>query len=237
MAKLNPFRFSTKYQDDETDLVYYGRRYLNPSTGRWLSRDPVEEQGGLNLYGFVGNDGINHYDAFGLMTIQQLDALIAKLKREVEAQNWKCCCSKQKLIQSAFLQSVSVNGTTATVATHIKTSHGDCPIDIIGYYWWNCFRAHNEAVGAGVPITGVGDERWKDYGWQYGDKTDTESANGTSSFNDPFDAHHWGWMSRVIYMYCDTKRHIMSVDSTPAPEMEYTWSTWHQAWTDFAPAF
>ena len=24
MAKANPFRFSTKYQDDETDLLYYG---------------------------------------------------------------------------------------------------------------------------------------------------------------------------------------------------------------------
>jgi RHS repeat-associated protein len=40
MAKLNPFRFSTKYDDDETDLLYYGYRYYNPSTGRWLSRDP-----------------------------------------------------------------------------------------------------------------------------------------------------------------------------------------------------
>ena len=38
MAKANPFRFSTKYQDDETDLLYYGRRYLNTSTGRWLTR-------------------------------------------------------------------------------------------------------------------------------------------------------------------------------------------------------
>ena len=33
MAKVNPFRFSTKYQDDETDLVYYGDRYYNASTG------------------------------------------------------------------------------------------------------------------------------------------------------------------------------------------------------------
>ena len=39
MAKSNPFRFSTKYQDDETDLLYYGYRYYNPSTGRWQSRD------------------------------------------------------------------------------------------------------------------------------------------------------------------------------------------------------
>lgn len=46
MARANPFRFSTKYQDDETDLVYYGYRYYNASTGRWLSCDPYEEVGG-----------------------------------------------------------------------------------------------------------------------------------------------------------------------------------------------
>jgi uncharacterized protein RhaS with RHS repeats len=37
MAKANPFRFSTKYQDDETDLLYYGYRYYNVGTGRWLT--------------------------------------------------------------------------------------------------------------------------------------------------------------------------------------------------------
>ena len=37
MAKANPFRFSTKYQDDESDLLYYGYRYYKPSTGTWLS--------------------------------------------------------------------------------------------------------------------------------------------------------------------------------------------------------
>ena len=33
---------------------------------RWLSRDPLGEEGGINLYGFVGNDGINDYDYLGL---------------------------------------------------------------------------------------------------------------------------------------------------------------------------
>lgn len=55
MAKINPFRFSTKYQDDESDLLYYGYRSYNPSSGRWLNRDPIEERGGENLYGFVQN--------------------------------------------------------------------------------------------------------------------------------------------------------------------------------------
>ena len=66
MAKVNPFQFSTKYTDNETDLVYYGYRYYSPALGRWLSRDPIEEKGGLNLYGFVNNDPVNGYDVLGM---------------------------------------------------------------------------------------------------------------------------------------------------------------------------
>ena len=70
MGKANPFRWSTKFTDDETDLVYYGARYYNPSTGRWLNRDPIEERGGRNLYGFVKNNPINSIDPFGLESFQ-----------------------------------------------------------------------------------------------------------------------------------------------------------------------
>ncbi len=65
-AAENPYRFSTKYVDAETGLYYYGYRYYNSSTGRWLSRDPIGEEGGLNLYGFVGNAPIVLLDALGL---------------------------------------------------------------------------------------------------------------------------------------------------------------------------
>jgi RHS repeat-associated protein len=61
----NPFRWSTKWTDDETSLVYYGHRYYNAATGRFISRDPIGEAGGMNLYGFCGNDGINRTDMFG----------------------------------------------------------------------------------------------------------------------------------------------------------------------------
>ena len=60
------FRFSTKYFDDETGLYYYGFRYYNPVTGRWLNRDPIGEHGGLNLYGFVGNNGVSWFDYLGM---------------------------------------------------------------------------------------------------------------------------------------------------------------------------
>ncbi len=45
----------------------YGFRYYDPVTGRWLSRDPIGEYGGRNLYGFVLNSSINFVDLFGFM--------------------------------------------------------------------------------------------------------------------------------------------------------------------------
>jgi RHS repeat-associated protein len=65
LAFVNPFRFSTKYQDDETGYLYYGYRYYDPSTGRWPNRDPFEEQGGKNLYGFVSNNPVDTIDTDG----------------------------------------------------------------------------------------------------------------------------------------------------------------------------
>jgi RHS repeat-associated protein len=66
MAKVNPFRFSTKFQDDETALCYYGFRYYDSCLGWWLNRDFIEETGGISLYGFVGNDPIIQSDSDGL---------------------------------------------------------------------------------------------------------------------------------------------------------------------------
>lgn len=66
-AAANPFRFSTKYADAESGLYYYGLRYYNPSTGRWLSRDRIGEVGGVNLYGFGWNDAVNTWDILGLL--------------------------------------------------------------------------------------------------------------------------------------------------------------------------
>ena len=50
LADTFPQRFSTKHFDPETDLYYYGYRYYSPTLMRWLNRDPIEEEGGMNLY-------------------------------------------------------------------------------------------------------------------------------------------------------------------------------------------
>ncbi len=74
MAKANPFRFSTKYQDNETDLLYYGYRYYNASTGRWPNRDPIREAG----FGPVGISQKNLSNMYKQQIRSQLMALMPK---------------------------------------------------------------------------------------------------------------------------------------------------------------
>jgi len=50
-------------------LVQNAQAFYNPSTGRWLNRDPIEELDGPNLYAFVHNNPANQLDALGLQAL------------------------------------------------------------------------------------------------------------------------------------------------------------------------
>jgi hypothetical protein len=93
----NPIRFSTKYTDDETGLVYYGHRYYAPGQGRWTSRDPKDNQcfrimirparTGLALIvpdQTVGRQEINLYLAFGNTPLDIIDVLGLEECKECE---------------------------------------------------------------------------------------------------------------------------------------------------------
>jgi RHS repeat-associated protein len=67
LANANRYQFSSKEKDLNSGLVYYLYRFYDPNLQRWPNRDPIEEKGGINLYGFVKNDPILAVDAFGLM--------------------------------------------------------------------------------------------------------------------------------------------------------------------------
>ncbi|MCP3891851.1 MAG: hypothetical protein GY702_23740, partial [Desulfobulbaceae bacterium] len=43
-----------------------GYRFYQAELGRWVSRDPLGEDGGVNLYGFVGNEPNQKTDLLGL---------------------------------------------------------------------------------------------------------------------------------------------------------------------------
>ncbi|WP_343206919.1 RHS repeat-associated core domain-containing protein [Akkermansia glycaniphila] len=64
-AGINPYRYSSEYHDEDLGLIYYNYRHYNPTDGRWTSRDPIAEKGSVNLYGFVGNNSLYHYDLLG----------------------------------------------------------------------------------------------------------------------------------------------------------------------------
>jgi len=54
------------YTDNETGLSLLTHRYYDPGTGRFLTRDPMGYGGGINLYGYVGNNPVNVWDPLGL---------------------------------------------------------------------------------------------------------------------------------------------------------------------------
>jgi RHS repeat-associated protein len=66
LSSKNPFRFSNYYTDSETGLIYCGYRFYSPENGRWVSKDPLDVAGGVNLYAFVSNNGVGKIDLFGL---------------------------------------------------------------------------------------------------------------------------------------------------------------------------
>ncbi len=82
----NPFRFSTKFQDDETELVYYGYRHYSPELGRWISRDPIGEKGGINLYVFILNNPIGAMDFLGLKKDPLLISALKELNYRIASQ-------------------------------------------------------------------------------------------------------------------------------------------------------
>ncbi|WP_009964601.1 RHS repeat-associated core domain-containing protein [Verrucomicrobium spinosum] len=69
-AEACPFRYQSKFHDAETGLSYFGYRYYTPKMGRWISRDPLGEAGGFNLYGYCGNDPVNGWDYLGMAAVE-----------------------------------------------------------------------------------------------------------------------------------------------------------------------
>jgi len=61
----NPYQWSSEQMDQELGLVYYNYRHYNPADGRWVRWDSLGERGGVNVYGFVGNNPSRLVDVLG----------------------------------------------------------------------------------------------------------------------------------------------------------------------------
>jgi hypothetical protein len=125
-------------------------------TGRWPSRDPIGEDGGINLYGFVGNDPISVVDIYGLAEFSEcskitltLPTISAKykvfskeasgvLKLSGSKETCKCCDGKK----GDFTKSISGN---VTASLGLAGATGDLP----GGIGWYGLRFRGALQGSG----------------------------------------------------------------------------------------
>jgi len=103
--------------DKETNLIYYNYRYLNSILGRWCSRDKMYEEGGNNLYSFIGNAPTQGFDFLGLFLYKELDlpATKSKCEKALTALNLWAVGYNQTLLDHWF------NGNGAPLTTSMST--------------------------------------------------------------------------------------------------------------------
>jgi len=88
---VNPFQFTAREFDSETNLEFMRARYYDVSSGRFLNEDPVGFIGGINLYEYAGNDPANYIDPTGLSptstltlpSAAEVDAFLARLEQQL----------------------------------------------------------------------------------------------------------------------------------------------------------
>lgn len=138
-----PFRFSTKYTDFETALVYYGFRYYSPEMGRWLSRDPIGELGGMNLYGMCQNDPVSNVDVDGRIVFVPILLLAMKTASYAGAAINACMavysCSK---CQECWNRSVE----TTEWASEMLKNNEEAFVQVAKTSGWECSSLCKECV-------------------------------------------------------------------------------------------
>ena len=121
----------------------------DPVTGRWPSRDPIEERGGINLYAFVGNDGVNKMDVLGhstgLSAIALIGAVVIEMTRDLQNCEGGCpdgvdltedctnCCNTGAFAAQGMLAAAGVAGLAECLARTAFNpwAYGACALLVI----------------------------------------------------------------------------------------------------------
>jgi RHS repeat-associated protein len=76
-TNLSDFQYAGYYFHQPSGLSQTITRAYNPSFGKWLSRDVVEEAGGINMYDYVQNNPINYTDFLGLFCASCTSSMVS----------------------------------------------------------------------------------------------------------------------------------------------------------------
>ena len=149
LADFFRHRFSTKYYDPESELYYNDYRFYHTLFRRWLNRDIIEEDGGLNLYVFVANRTLDSIDAFGnLATIilagdkgdgeaftqvtKEMNAalnenrLISKFIHKFSPHTYECLQKKNMVRFNGVLFTGSIDEYRKKIDRELKSSIKEC---------------------------------------------------------------------------------------------------------------
>ena len=127
-ASANTYRFSSKEYIPSVGIYYYLYRFYDPGAQRWLNRDPIEEDGGLNLYSSVQNNPVQFIDSFGLYCEAERAAVqAADATRRAALQAWRD--AESRVAKDTAITGTTLTGTIVGVGVGIK---GKNPLTCIG---------------------------------------------------------------------------------------------------------
>ena len=127
------FMFSSEEYMPETGMYHYLYRAYSPSLARFITRDPIEEQGGVNLYCFVNNNPVSYWDKDGAIShatilktgkcitekfvIPRITNAIHELFDKIDINNKVIghCISNTELPGKDFLSNMKLHGSTIKV--------------------------------------------------------------------------------------------------------------------------
>ena len=122
---VQPVQWSSEMNDRELALVYYNYRYYHPANGRWINRDPIAEEGGINIYNFLCNNIISQFDRLGLeaecseQNLKKHKDLAFSIVLYTLARNSITIQDPEGAIKSAFQDSIK-NKASDKIKKHIK---------------------------------------------------------------------------------------------------------------------
>ncbi len=90
-VQYNPVGFGGQYSYYKEPYGHYllGHRFYDPGTGRFVTRDPIGYKGGINLYGFTGNNPVNRQDPSGTYAVATQHDNRTLLQKAADAvHNW-----------------------------------------------------------------------------------------------------------------------------------------------------
>lgn len=113
-----PYTYTGREWDKETGLYYYRARYYDPMEGRFISKDPIGFEGGINIYNYVLANPIRYSDPTGL--------IVQVCKRDLNFPVVHDTQSINPILHHAF---ISINGETFGLTTHKPSYNTKCGIE------------------------------------------------------------------------------------------------------------